>query len=214
MPGRQRRTYSSAARQYQAEATRGRITDAAMELLRRNGYAGMTIAEVARRAKVAQQTVYAVFGSKRGILRELFRRVVTTTLTAGMLERVHTAVDPVEVLRLVAHLTCRLHEEETAAFAALRGAAVVSPDLALLEKECGQLRYEKQAFLIPKLRSSGRLRSDTSEAALRDMLWSLTSPELYRLLVQERSWRPEDYEAWLTDLMMHSLLVPASKSAE
>lgn len=214
MPHTQKRAYSSPARQHQAEATRKRIADAAAELLTQSGYAGMTIAGLARKAGVAQQTVYAIFGSKRGILGELFRRVVNTVVTTDVMERVRVTTDPLEVLRVVAHINRRLHEEKNVAFAAVRGSAMVSPDLADLEKEIEQMRYEKQAPLIAKLRDGNRLRSDVSDSALRDMLWSLTSPELYRLLVQERAWQPEDYEAWLISLLTHSLLTPPPQSGQ
>jgi AcrR family transcriptional regulator len=55
----------------QAAATRRRILAAAEELFVRDGYAATAITEIAARADVAVQTVYAVFGTKRAVLTEL-----------------------------------------------------------------------------------------------------------------------------------------------
>src|SRR5580693_6965427 len=67
----EKRVYDSPARQRQADETRRRIADAARKLLEEIGYAGMTIPAVAKAAGVAVPTVYAIFGSKKGIVSEL-----------------------------------------------------------------------------------------------------------------------------------------------
>ena len=43
-----------------------------------------------------------------------------------------------------------------------------------------------------------------------DLLWALGAAEMYRLLVSERGWAPEQYEAWLAAAVIHSLLVPGA----
>ena len=63
-----KRPYSSTLRADQARLTRDRILAAAEELFLADGYGTTTIARVARQAGVAADTVYATFGSKRGIL--------------------------------------------------------------------------------------------------------------------------------------------------
>ena len=55
----------------QARDTRRSILDAALELFVATGYSATTIQGIAERAGVAVQTVYAVFGTKRELLREL-----------------------------------------------------------------------------------------------------------------------------------------------
>ena len=66
-----KRSYSSTKRQAQARDTRRSILDAALELFVASGYAATTIQAIAERAGVAVQTVYAVFGTKRDLLRQL-----------------------------------------------------------------------------------------------------------------------------------------------
>ncbi|MEG2005229.1 MAG: helix-turn-helix domain-containing protein, partial [Bilophila sp.] len=70
------RKYCSPLREYKANLTRSNIADAAERLLISSGYAGMTVEAIAKEAGVSTQTVYAVFGSKRGIMAELLDRVI------------------------------------------------------------------------------------------------------------------------------------------
>ena len=58
----------STHRQRQAQATRSMIVAAAQALFLEQGYICTTIEIIAERAGVATSTVYAIFGSKRGIL--------------------------------------------------------------------------------------------------------------------------------------------------
>jgi hypothetical protein len=45
-------------------------------------------------------------------------------------------------------------------------------------------------------------------SAARDILWTLTSPDIYRNLVVERRWGPQRYEDWLGDTLVSALLKP------
>src|SRR4030065_1517079 len=58
-------------RKRQAQVTRNMIVAAAQALFLEQGYICTTIEVIAERAGVAVSTVYAIFGSKRGILRAI-----------------------------------------------------------------------------------------------------------------------------------------------
>jgi hypothetical protein len=51
------------------------------------------------------------------------------------------------------------------------------------------------------------LRPNLSLEEATDVLWALTSYDLYRLLVVEQRWDPEKYETWLAQLLAQHLLV-------
>src|SRR6185312_16043357 len=71
VPKISRRSYKSPVRRRQAGDTRRRIVEATRQLMASEGYAGMTIEAIARRAEVSAQSVYAIFKSKTGILTEV-----------------------------------------------------------------------------------------------------------------------------------------------
>src|SRR5258706_16234185 len=99
-----KRPYKSLVRQRQAGDTRQRIVEATRQLLQSEGYAGMTIDAIAKRAEVSAQSVYALFKSKTGILTELLDE---TTFGADYQEAVNQALsasEPETRLRLTARI--------------------------------------------------------------------------------------------------------------
>ena len=71
-----KRAYDSPRRREQAAATRAAILDAALKLFEQQGYAATSVGAIAEEAGVALKTVYAVFGTKRGLLVALRSRLV------------------------------------------------------------------------------------------------------------------------------------------
>jgi hypothetical protein len=57
--------------------------------------------------------------------------------------------------------------------------------------------------------SPGALRPELSVEEVADVLWSMNSPELYLLLVDQRGWDPDRYQRWLADAWRRLLLRPA-----
>src|SRR5258707_6967237 len=66
-----KRPYKPPVGERQAGDPRRRIVEATRQLLRSEGYAGMTIEAIARRAEGSPQSVYGIFKSKTGILTGL-----------------------------------------------------------------------------------------------------------------------------------------------
>ena len=63
-------------RKEKAAATRRRMLDAAHACFVERGYPGTTMAAIAERAGVAEQTLYFTFHTKAGLLGEVFERAV------------------------------------------------------------------------------------------------------------------------------------------
>lgn len=195
-------------RQRQAGDTRRRIVEAARQLLESDGYDGMTIEAIARRAEVSAQSVYAIFKSKTGILSELLDEATFGEEYEEAVRQALAARDPETRLRLAARIARQIHEPLSAAFDLLRGAGVVAPELAKLEKQRERLRYERQERMIISLRDAGRLRPGLNHRTARDIFWVLTGRDVYRMLVRERGWSAQKYQDWLGDSLVSFLLSP------
>lgn len=206
MPKAKPRKYHSSVRQKQAETTRATIAAAARKLIFSQGYEAAKIDAIARAAGVSAQTVYAVFGSKQGILAELLDQDSFGPDYQELIRQVMLTNDPETKVRFPARIARQIHDAQSLTFDRFRGAGVVAPDLAALEKERECLRYEAQHRIILFLLEAGRLRRGLSETAARDILWTLTSREIYRLLVRERGWSSQAYENWLADMIASALL--------
>ena len=206
MPKSARRTYKSLTRQRQAHETRGRIVEATRQLLEVEGYAGMTVEAVARRAEVAVQTVYAVFGSKTGILAELLNQTTFGPDYEDTVRETLEEKDPEARLRGAARIARQIHDAQRTGFDLLRGAGVVAPELARLEQERERIRYEREEAMIASLRAAKRLRQELNYRTARDILWTLTGSDVYRMLVGERGWSSQRYQDWLADTLVQCLL--------
>lgn len=205
-PGR--RSYHSPTRQRQAEETRHRILGAARALFLSAGYAGTTLDAIAAAAEISPKTVSAAFGSKRGILAALLSPGAFGRRFQEVLGHLQATEDPGQRVRLAAQLTRHAYEGLTAEFDLLRGASAVAPELADLARQIEARRRQNQAHLTAYLGDHGVLRRDLPPDQATDVLWALTAYDLYRLLVVERGWTPERYEAWLAEVLIQRLLEP------
>ena len=203
------RKYISPARERQATATRNRIIDTVESLLLEKGFAGMTVAEVAKRAGVSPQTVYAIFSSKAGIIMAAIEdRVLKDERNIDAIKQMHNTTDPTQILRSAAKIIRNVYEGNAPTFTAVYGACMVSPRLAELEKELNDLRREKQAPLVESLVASGEMLPHLDRDDVRDLLWALSGREMYYLLVVRRGWSPDRYEEQLASLLITSLVRP------
>jgi AcrR family transcriptional regulator len=198
----QKRAYLSPARQRQSDETRRWIVEAARKLFLADGYAATTIESIASNAGVSNQTVYAVFGSKQGILAEILERARFGVAYEKLVEQALNSNDPKERLRFAAKIARRIYDSEKAEYALLKAV----PEMAEMEREheCRRFEAQKRTFML--LAKSGKLKRDLKESDARDILWTLTGRDIYRMLVMERGWPSAKYEKWLGQTMIDSLM--------
>ena len=205
-----RRSYDSPKRQEQALATRRSILDAARKLFLDGGYAATTIQAIADAAGVAVQTVYAVFGNKRELLKQLVDVAVAgddePVALDDRFELQSIGEEPDQRRRVVFHarLMRQIMERAGALGAVARQATVVDPEFAELWD--GQMRLRRVGMGNATRSIAGRdgLRVDVDTAA--DMLWSISGPEAYEMFIRDLGWSFDRYEDWLRDLIERMLL--------
>ena len=208
---KQRRRYDSPRRREQAAATRRAILEAAERLFGQRGYVRTSVAEIAAEAGVALKTVYAVFGTKAEVLRGLWNlrmrgdeEDVPMTEREWYRELIHEP-DPRRRLALVAR-NARIVRERTAVVTEIvRQAAPADERIAALWDRFQRELYEiGMGGIAETLERDGVLATDARVAT--DILWALTHPDLYQLLVRQRGWSPERYESWLAEALRRELL--------
>jgi AcrR family transcriptional regulator len=198
-------------RQRKAQATRRRVLDAAEALFIRDGYATTTMAVIAEEADVAVQTVYAVFGTKRAILTELFAvRVVGDDAGTPLRDRqdwqdMEREVDPRRQLALLASIATRIGDRIAALYGVMAGAAGSDPEIAEMYRQQQQARYTDQRRVARSLSRKGALRAGLSEARATDIMWAVANPNTHRSLVGERGWATREYELWLAQVLISTL---------
>jgi AcrR family transcriptional regulator len=205
-----KRSYSSVKRKAQARETRRSILDAAHELFVATGYAATTIQAIAGRAGVAVQTVYAGFGSKR----ELLRQLIETTITGDdeplpITERAEARAIAAEPdTRRRAELDAALSRsitERVAPIVRVAGEAAASdPELAAMLEAVKAARRHEMIASAALLAGPNGLRVDQEEAAAT--LYVLYSPQVADMLMGDYGWSPERYEKWLARMILEAVL--------
>lgn len=206
MPTQPRRPYRSSQRQEAAEATRARVLDAARALFAERGLDKVTIAEVARAAGVAGSTVYGLFASKAGILRALMQASLFGPRFQAAQQVLAGVTDPVELVELTAGVARAIYEAENAELGVIRGAAAFSADLRETEAEFETMRRDMQRARLEALFAAGRARRDLDLAQAQQVMWMLTSRDVYRMLVHDGGWTPDAYQAWLARTLVEALV--------
>ncbi len=187
-----------------AAATRRRIADAARRLFTRDGYGATTLQAIADEAGVAVQTVYAVYGSKAGILRELRDAIVYQPESEALIGEAVAARDAGATLDLFARSIRVRWDAGSDVVQIHREAASTDPEL----------RHEHEAVYARRrggLREFGELLGDRLGPGLDvrravAILNALTLPDVYAELVTVQGWTSDEYEAWLARSLRQQLL--------
>lgn len=205
-----KRSYESATREAQARETRRRILAAALELFVTNGYAASTIQALADRAGVAVQTVYAVFGNKRELLRQLIESTIT-----GDDEPV-PITERAEAKTVAAEPDARRRAERDAAFSRsitervapivriASEAAASDPELAAMMEMVKAARREEMIASARIVAGPDGLRVSEKEAAAT--LYVLYSPQVADMLMGDYGWSPKRYEKWLARMILQTVV--------
>jgi AcrR family transcriptional regulator len=178
------------------------------------GYTGTSMQAIADAAGVHVQTIYLAFGNKPAVLAE-----AAAVLVAGEEE---DAATPPEDRRWVRELFAESDpRRQLALYAAhmtsvagrfqplrtvIRGAALSDAELAAFWVDVEQGRWDGPGHIAPILAAHGALRPGMSAEQAADIIYGLTTPDIYENLVQHRGWSSQFFERWLTDVLCTAIL--------
>jgi AcrR family transcriptional regulator len=214
-----RRPYDARRRRERAEeerrATRNRVIDAATRLFVTNGYRGTTMADIAREAGVAMQSVYSAGRSKADLLHVAVDRAVAGDdqpvlfHERGPAMAVTDETDPVRQVQLMANLICDVQQRSEPIQTAYREAAAVDAHIAASVEAAHRRRHEAFGAIMRTLPAS-RLRQSHQDAV--DTVWAIASTEVFQLLRTVREWSWDQIREWLERTLVDVLLVPDTVS--
>ena len=216
MPKSAKRSYDARRRRERAEderrATRRRVAGAARRLFLERGYVATTMADVAREAGVALQSVYNAGQSKADLLH-----LVTDLAVAGddqdvmLVERpdiaaVATESSPERQVEMIAAVIAATLERLAPVWVCYREAAAVDAKAAANLAAAHGRRHETFTGIVTML-PEDRLRRSPQETT--DTLWAIGSIDVFLLLRSLRSWEAEHYAEWLSRTLVDQLLISA-----
>jgi AcrR family transcriptional regulator len=214
-----KRPYDARRRRERAEeerqATRRRVVEAARELFLTHGYVATTMADIAREAGVALQSVYSAGQSKAELLH-----LVTDLAVAGddqevmLVERptfaaVAAESDPVRQVQMLASLIVATMERLAPVWIAYREAAAVDAKAADNLVAAHRRRRETFGAMIGMIPEHG-LRQPWDKSA--DTMWAVGSIDVFLLLRTVLEWDAARYADWLSETLVDQLVAPAEQS--
>jgi AcrR family transcriptional regulator len=207
-----RRSYRTPRRGEQARATRRKIVNAAQRLFLDNGYAATTLEEIAADAGVAVQTVYFHFGNKRTVLKEVMDVAsVGDDEPVPLLERdwfheIRAEPDPYQALTAWVETSQAIYERVAPLLRVVRDAAGSDAEMAAQWATNQDQRLIAHRRLAEVLADKGGLRPELSVEKAADIIFTLLSPEVFVLLINDRGWTPEEWRQWVNANLSDTLL--------
>ena len=197
--------------QARTRLARRAVVESARTLFLERGYTATTIEAISEHSDVPSATVYRLFSSKLGILK-----AVLDTSIAGddqplaVQERpdvasLFTEPDPHKLLAGFAGITTAINQRTNDIYRVLVSAAGSDLAAAELLDEIRQERDRGQSRIARSLARAHALKPGLRERDAADLIHTLMSPEVYRLLVGDRGWTPERYQRWLATTLTQQL---------
>jgi AcrR family transcriptional regulator len=194
-----------------AEETRKTIVEAASRLFLDHGYVATTLAEIAREAGVAIQTIYNSIGSKRDVLARVLDYAAAgehapTRPGTYALEQAEHEPDPRKRLDEFVEFW-RMARARTAPFYdILRQAVAVDPDAARFERTRAADRLSSYRAAATLHSERGELHPGMSIDDAAAIYFATGHPDVYRSLVVEGDWTPERWTRWVRSTLEAALL--------
>lgn len=210
-PVKSPRSYRSPKRDRQRAETRAEIVRVASSCFIRDGYPATPITRIAAEAGVSPDSVYAIFGTKRDLLRAAMEQAAAgapdrSVVRDEWVDQVRAEPDQHRRLELMAVATREVMRDVAPFDEMVRAVAATDPEIADLRDELERGRRRDVRALVMLLEEVGPLRVPTDEAV--DLMWALSrSTDLYRALTIERGWSDKRARAALLDVLRRTLLV-------
>lgn len=205
------RRYDSPLREESARRTKRAVIAAATTLFTEQGYTATSLAEVATAAGVARPTVFAAFGAKAALLRQVLDEALAgddepiAVADRPWFQPVWDATSPAEVLAAYAEVCTLIGRRAARMFEVVRRAADDSPDARELWETLCRNRIAGARMVIERAADRGATL-DLERAV--DSLWIFNDPAHYNALVHRRGWPETQFTPWLAARMRDAVLHP------
>jgi AcrR family transcriptional regulator len=179
---------------------------AARLLFARDGYTASSVAQIAREADVAVQTIYSSIGSKADVVVSLVDLIDEEADIGPLLHTLGDLEAPEDLIGLMARITRRVNERCGDIIEVLVSASHAEPEAAAAATE-GRRRHKLGARRVAtRLHELGALRPGMSRAQADEILTLLTSSETWAQLRRENGWSYARCERWIRAALERMLL--------
>ncbi|MFN8193094.1 MAG: helix-turn-helix domain-containing protein [Nocardioidaceae bacterium] len=219
MTGQVKRRYDATRRREAAEQTRLRILEVAGELFGARGYAATAVGDIASRAGVSVDTLYATVGRKPQLLLAVHDMALAggrpgvAAVDRDYVRRVREAPGAAAKIAAYADAMGELLPRTVPLLLALRDAGRQEPDCQAVLDQVRERRAGNMRLFAADLRATGELREDLDDETVADLVWSMNDPD-YFALVTSRGRSARDYAELVRDVWTRTLLATPPHAAD
>ncbi|HEY7292443.1 MAG TPA: TetR family transcriptional regulator [Vicinamibacterales bacterium] len=188
-----------------SKTSAGRILDAALTLIGRKGDASVTMAQIAKAARVSRQAVYLHFADRAALMVALARHLDERLGLPADIQKMMDAPSGTEMLQAAVSIQARRNLSVWAVARALD--AVRRTDKAAERAWQDRLnsRLDGCRAIVARLQAEGDLRAGIDQRGAVDLLWTITSLRVWEDLVLGRGWSAQQYQEQITRLLLEAL---------
>jgi AcrR family transcriptional regulator len=187
-------------------ATRDSILDAAVRLFAQRG-AATTLENVADEAGVTRQTVYVHFGSRTALLIAMVEHMDARGSLSGYLDRVFGAPSALDALDEVVVLHAEYHPEIHHVARLFLAERHHDEAIRAAWDERMDSRRNLYRTVVEWLERDRLLAPAWDLETATDVVWSLTSWQVWEQLVVDRGWSKDDYRQHLRTMLRRTLVL-------
>ena len=186
--------------------SRARVLNAALRLIRKRGHATVTMAQIARAARLSRQAVYLHFADRAALMAALAGHVHESLGLPAAIQRMMTDT-PTGIGLIEADVSMQARFNPAVWAVARAVDAVRRTDAAAARAWQDRLksRLDRCRVIVSRLETEGSLRPGLDPSIAADLLWTMTSLRMWEDLVLEREWSPEQYQRYVTSVLIGAL---------
>jgi AcrR family transcriptional regulator len=188
-----------------SSGSRARVLDAALRLIRKRGDARVTMAQIAKAARLSRQALYLHFADRADLMVALARHVNESLGLPAEIQRIMNTHTGMGMIEAFVSMQARGNPAVWAVARAID--AVRRTDAAAARAWQSRLksRLEGCRAIVSRLKTEGSLRPELDPSIAADLLWTMTSLRMWEDLVLEREWSPEQYQVYVTNVLIGAL---------
>jgi AcrR family transcriptional regulator len=185
--------------------TRRRILDATLGLVSRRGGADVTMAQIARAARISRQAIYLHFADRAALITAAVRHGDEERGIPEAVQRIRDAPNAVAAVRQLVAAQARLNPGIWPIARAL--------DAVRREDEAAERSWQDRLAdrlagcqaIVARLAEEGVLTSGIDHRVAADLLWTMTSVRLWEDLVLLRRWSVARYRKHVSAMILRTL---------
>jgi AcrR family transcriptional regulator len=199
-------------REEYAQATRRAVVAAARELFGEQGYAGTTVQQIARRARVAPATVYAQCGGKQGLLETLMDTWTAGALVQEIIAACAAAPTGVEKLDVLADGYVTIYATSGDIVRIVTDAAASVAEAKTFLKTANDRHHQALVQIAAQLRDTGDLAGGLSDDDVADIIFFHFRYEQFTLAAYEFGWGESRARDWIRERVRTAILRRRSRT--